>query len=273
MKKPWLIISIICLLFVPVMTHAQSDNLLEIFFGKGESEVRVDRLRVSQLEMIPDSPRDGQSVGFLAVIANDSRNDVRIGLAVVDNDRVVTQLNDVYLRPGINQVDFPQANIQFSRGEQRCFTIQTHVDRRWVPLTMASAFCAEGARRDWRVDLSVEGLRMNPDPAALGEEVTFEVRIKNDGRQLKGNIRIQDGDQVVVQTDTIMIPRGMTKFNLPRTRYSLQRLDTCFTVIVDVDRSRHEIDASEEYCATPTAWTLKTKKREHKGDREILRGN
>ncbi len=273
MKKPWLFISIICLLIVPVMAHAQPENIFETLFGKGDREVRLDRLTVSQMEMIPDSPRDDQPVSFRAIIANDSRYDVRIGLAVVDQDRVITQLNDVYLRPGNNQVDFPQANIHLSRAEQRCFTIQTNVDHMWVPLTMASAFCTEGSNRDWRVDLSVEGLRMDPDPASPGEEVRFEVRIKNDGRQLRGNIRIQDSDQVVVQTDTIKIPRGVTKFDLPRTRYSFQRMDSCFRVIVDVDRTRHEIDASEEYCANPTAWTLKSRKRDHRGDRDSNRGD
>jgi hypothetical protein len=54
-------------------------------------------------------------------------------------------------------------------------------------------------------------------------------------------------------------------------------MDSCFTVLVDVDRTSHQIDASEEYCANPTAWTLKTRKRSHKedrdSDRDSRRGN
>lgn len=273
MKKPWLIIYIVCLLTVPVLAQAQSDNILDALFGRGDREIRLDRLRVSQMEMIPDSPRNDQPVVFRAIIENDSRHDVKIALAVVDNDRVVTQLNDVYLRPGNTQVDFPETNINFPDREQRCFTIQANVDRRWVPITMASTFCAEGSRRDRGIELSVEGLRMTPDPASPGQEVSFEVRIRNDGKHLKGNISIQDSDQVVVQTNTVNIPRGVTKFDLPRTRYSFQRMDTCFTVIVDINRSHHQIDASEEYCANPTAWTLKSRKRDHRGDRDSHRGN
>lgn len=273
MRKAGLIIYIVCLLIVPVLAHAQPGNFFDTLFGKDDREIRIDRLTVSQMEMIPDFPRDDQPVVFRAVIANNSRQDMRIGLAVLDNDRVVTQLNDVHLRPGNNQVDFPQTSIESPRGGQRCFTIQTDVDRRWVPLTMVSAFCIEGSRHDWRVALSVEGLQMKPDTASPGEEVRFSVKIKNDGKQLKGNIRIQDNDQVVVQTDTIKIPRGVSKFDLPRTRYNFQRMDTCFTVIVDVDQTRHRIDAFEEYCASPTAWTLKTRKKDRKGDSESHRGN
>ena len=273
MKKSWMIAFTVFLLITPVLALAQSDNFFNTLFGNGDRGISLDRLTVSQMEMIPDSPRDAQPVTFRAIIANNSRSDVKILLAVMNKDSIITQLNDVYLRPGNNQIDFPDTGIQLSRGDQSCFTIQTYIDQRWVPLTMASAFCAEGSRRDWRVDLSVEGLRMNPDPASPGEEVRFEVRIKNDGKQIRGNIRIQESDQVVVETDTIKIPRGLTKFDLPRTRYNFQRMDTCFTVIVDVDQTRHEIDASEEYCANPTAWTLKTRKRDRRKDRDLQRGN
>lgn len=273
MKKPWLIIYIISLLIVPVLAQAQTDKILDLLLGKGDREIRLDSLSVSQMEMIPDSPRNDQPATFRAIIANNSRQDVKISLAVVDNDMVISQLNEVYLRPGNTQVDFPPASIQFPRGEQRCFNIQTNVDRKWVPINMASAFCAEGSRRDRRAELSVEGLRMTPDPASFGQDVSFEVRIRNDGKPIKGNIRIQDSDQVVVQTDTVNIPHGVTKFDLPRTRYSIQRMDTCFTVIVEVDRTRLQINAAEEYCANPTAWTLKSRKSDYKGDRDLYRGN
>lgn len=208
-------------------------------------------------------------------MTNDSNQDVKIALAVVDNDSVVTQLNDVHLRPGNNRIDFPATNIQFDGREQRCFTIRTAIDRRWVPITMATAFCPESSRSDRhrRVKLSVERLRMTPDPAVPGQEVSFEVRLKNHGRQIRGNIRIQDSDQVVVQTGTIRIPRGVSNFKLPGSQYTFQRMDTCFTVMVDVDRTPRQIDATEEYCANPTAWTLKSRKRDHRGDRDSHRGN
>jgi hypothetical protein len=267
MKKPWMIIFMVCLLTVPVLAHAQFDKFLGDIFGKGDREISLDKFTVTQMEMIPESPRDDQPVTFRAIIANSSRHEVRVVLAVVDKDRVVTQVNDAYLRPGNNQIDFPETRMKFSRGEQRCFAIQTNIDHRWVPITMAAEFCPERSRRDRGVELSVEGLRMSPDPVSPGQEVSFVVRLRNDGRHIRGNIRIQDSDQVVVQTDTVSIPRGVTNFNLPVSRYTFQRMDTCFTVTVEVDRTPYPIDASEEYCAKPTAWTLESRKSGHRGDR------
>jgi hypothetical protein len=274
MKKPWMIIFIVCLLIVPVLAHAQFDKFLENVFGKDDRGISLDSLTVTQMEMIPDSPRDDQSVAFRAIIANSSRHAVRVVLAVVEKDRVVTQVSDASLGPGNNQIDFPETSIQFSRGEQRCFTIQTNIDHRWVPITMATEFCPERSRRDRGVELSVEGLRMTPDPVSPGQEVSFVVRLRNDGRQeIRGKIRIQDSDQVVVQTDTVRIPRGVTNFNLPSSRYTFERMDTCFTVSVDVDRTHHQIDASEEYCANPTAWTLQSRRRGQRGNRDSPRGD
>jgi hypothetical protein len=50
-------------------------------------------------------------------------------------------------------------------------------------------------------------------------------------------------------------------------------MDTCFTVSVDVNRTRHQVDAVEEYCANPTAWTLKTRRRGGRGHGDSPRGD
>ena len=269
-----MIIFIACLLIVPVLAHAQFDKFLENFFGRGDRRINLDSLTVTQMEMIPDSPwENDQPAAFRAIIANSSRYAVRVDLAVVDKDRVVTQVSNASLGPGNNQIDFPETSMQFSRGEQRCFTLQTNIDHRWVPITMAAKFCSERPRRDRGVELSVEGLRMDPDPVSPGQEVGFVVRLKNDGRHIRGNIRIQDSDQVIAQTDTLRIPRGVTNFKLPSSRYTFQRMDTCFTVSVDVDRTHHQVDATEEYCANPTAWTLKSRKRGKRGHGDSPRGD
>jgi hypothetical protein len=273
MKKLWMIIFTVCLLTVPVLAQAQFDEILEDIFGKGARKISLDKFTVTQMEMIPESPRDDQPVTFRAIIANSSRNEVRVVLAVVEKNSVVTQVNDAYLRPGNNQIDFPETRMKFSRGEQRCFTVQTNIDHRWVPIAMAAEFCPERSRRGRGVELSVEGLRMSPDPVSPGERVSFVVRLRNNGRHIRGNISIQDSDQVVVQTDTVDIPRGVTNFNLPISQYTFQRMDTCFTVTVDADRTHYQIDATEEYCANPTAWTLKSRKRGHRGDGDSPRGD
>ena len=268
-----MIIFTVCLLTVPVLAQAQLEEILEDIFGEGDRRVSIDKFTVTQMEMIPEFSRDDQPVTFRAIIANNSRIEVRVGLAVVEKGRVVTQVNDAYLRPGNNPVVFPETRMEFSRGEQRCFTIQTIIDHRWVPIAMAAEFCPERSRRGRGVELSVEKLRMSPDPVSPGQRVSFVVRLKNNGAHIRGNISIQDSDQVVVETNTVDIPRGVTDFNLPINQYTFQRMDTCFKVTVNVDRTHYQIEATEAYCANPTAWTLKSRKSGYRGGGDFPRGD
>ena len=97
MKKWWMIIFIGCFLVMPVFAHAQLDRLLEGLFGRGDEGVSIEQLRVTQMEMIPDPAREGQRVAFRATISNSSRNHVRVVLAVMDRDRVVSQVSNAYL--------------------------------------------------------------------------------------------------------------------------------------------------------------------------------
>ena len=274
MKKWCMVVFIGCFLVMPVMAHAQLDKLLEGLLGRGSEEVSLEQISVTQMEMIPDPARDGQRVAFRATITNSSRNHVRVMLAVMDRDRVVSQVSNAYLQSGSTQINFPETTYQFSGREQRCFTIETNIDGRWVPITMAAEFCPQRSNAGWSTSdrggagqLQVEELLMSPDPITRGQEVRFMVRIMNDGRPIRGNIRIQDRDQVVVQTDSVNIPRGTTEFQLPRSQYTFQRMDTCFTVSVDIERTPYPVDASKEYCANPTAWTLKSRMRDRRDDR------
>jgi hypothetical protein len=275
MKKYLMIIFVGCFLVMPVLAHAQLDKLLEGLLGRGEESVRVEQLKVTHLEMVPDPAREGQRVSFRATISNSSRNHVRVVLAVMDRDRVVSQINDAYLRSGDTQINFPEMSYQFSGREERCLTIETNIDRRWVPIAMASEFCPKRSSAGWSAidrgvgQIQVEELLMSPDPVTPGQEVRFMVRLRNDGRPIRGNIRIQDRDQVVVQTDSVNIPRGTTEFQLPRSQYTFQRMDTCFTVTVDIDRTPYPVDAAKEYCANPTAWTLKSRMRDHREERDF----
>jgi hypothetical protein len=275
MKKWWMIIFIGYFMIVPVIAHAQLDKLLEGLLGRGDEGVSLEQLKITQLEMVPDPAREGQRVVFRATISNSSRNHVRLVLAVMDRDRVVSQINNVYLASGTNQINFPETNYQFSGREERCFSIETNIDRRWLPIAMAEEFCPRRSPAGWTThdrgvgELYVEELLMSPDPVIPGQEVRFMVRLRNDGRPVRGNIRIQDRDQVVVQTDSVNIPRGLTDFQLPRSQYTFQRMDTCFTVSVDIDRTPYPVDASKEYCANPTAWTLKSRMRDHREERDF----
>jgi len=253
----------VCLLGLPGLIYAQQNNPFGALLG-GSRGVDLQRLTVTQLETSPDRPRGDRPLTFKVVVDNDSRRDVRLDLAVVEGDRVIVQAYDVYLRPGKNRVEFPQVNFQQSRRGQDCFTIQTLIDRRWVPLNMPRQFCLESHRDQW-IDLSVKALRMKPDPVKVGEKVSFSVTISNDGRRpVRGVIRIEDNDQVVAQTAPVEIPPGDKSFKVSGGQYRFQRLDNCFTVSVDVNRTAHRIDASEEFCAEPRSWTLKTRKKDRR---------
>ncbi len=74
---------------------------------------------------------------------------------------------------------------------------------------------------------------------------------------IPGSIRIQDRDEVVVQMENTMIPRGYADFEFPYAWYAFQRFDHCFTAVVDIERTPYPVDAARESCAKPMGWTLR----------------
>ena len=105
--------------------------------------------------------------------------------------------------------------------------------------------------------LYVKDLDMDPASATPGQDIRFKVRLRNDGRAIRENVRIQDKDQVVVHVENVSIPRGYSDFQFPYSRYSFQRFDHCFTVLVDFERTPYPVDAAREFCAKPVGWTLR----------------
>ena len=266
MKKWGMIVLIGCLFVVPSLAQAQSpaDKLLNRIFERGESGIRPENLRVLQLEISPDPIREGQRVVFRVTIANGSRYSERVTLAIKDKDEIISEVRDAPLRPGDNQVDFPGSSYRFSRSDH-CFTVEADIDRTRSPIDTSREFCAKRTNSGWTLSdkgsgplpLYVEEFEMNPDPATPGQEIRFKVRLRNDGRPIRGHVRIQDRDQLVAQVENVSIPRGSTEFQFPHSRYIFQRFDTCFTVLVDVERTPYPVDASRKFCAKPMGWTLR----------------
>jgi len=266
MKKWGMMVLIGCLFLVPSLAQAQSqsqaDKLLERFLGKEESRIRPQDLRVLQLEISPDPVRQGQRVFFRVTISNDSRHSGRVTLAIKDKDEIISEVRDAPLRPGDNQVNFPESSYRFSRSDQ-CFTVEADIDRTRSRIDTSREFCAKRTNLGWSLNdrgggpsLHVEELEMYPDPATPGQEIRFRVRIRNDGRPIRGHVRIQDRNQIVAQVENVSITRGTTEFQFPPSPYIFQRFDTCFTVLVDVERTPYPVDASREFCAKPIGWTL-----------------
>jgi len=193
---------------------------------------------------------------------NNSRHSTKIALTIKDRDEIVSEVRDIQINPGENRIDFPATNYRFSRSDY-CFTVEADIEHNRYPIDLAKEYCAQRTRSGWTMSdrrigpLYVEDLDMNPDPVTPGQEIRFQVRLRNDGRPIRGDIRIQDKDQVVIQVENVSIPRGYSNFQFPYTRYSFQRFDHCFTVLVDFERTPYPVDAAREFCAKPTGWTLR----------------
>ncbi len=218
-------------------------------------------LKVLQLTMFPDPVREGQRVSFQALVSNRSQYSARAHLFLKDRDEIVTQVFDVLLRPGENQVIFPHTNYRFSRQEY-CFTVEVDLGRTRRPVDIAREFCARRTPQGWTMEsfrvgpLVVEDLDFSPDPVIPGREVRFKATLRNDGSPLRVNIRILDRDQVITQLNDVPLPYGVSSFLFPHTSYKFQRFDHCFTVAVDVERKPYRVDAVRQFCAKPAGWTL-----------------
>ena len=267
MKKLLWVIVVGCLLVVPALAQAQADKILDRFLQggerRGEGRIGPRNLSIVQIEFSPDPVREGQRVVFRVTVLNEARNAGRVTLVVRDKDQVITEARDILLQPGENRVDFPETNYRFDRSDH-CFTVEyADIERNRRPIDAGKEFCARRTHSGWTLGdkgmgpLYVEDLATNPDPMIPGQDLGFRVRLRNDGRPIRGNIRIQDKDQVVVQVENVLIPRGQSDFQFPYTRYSFRRFDHCFTVLVDIEKTPYPVDASREFCAKPVGWTLR----------------
>ncbi len=218
-------------------------------------------LKVLQLIMSPDPVREGQRVVFQAVVANRSPHSAKAHFFIKDRNEIVTQVYDVFIRPGENQIVFPQTRYRFFRNEN-CFMVEVDIERTRKPVDVVREFCVRRNPQGWTMGsprigpLVIEDLEFSPDPALPGREVRFRAILRNEGSPFRADIRILDRDQVVTQVNDVFLPRGTSHLLFPNTHYKFQRFDHCFTVVVDVDRTTYRVDAVRQFCAKPTGWTL-----------------
>lgn len=255
---------IILFLFLSVFFSSvvQAQPPWEKVFERWGPRIHPRDLRILDLEFLPDPVLEGQRVEFQVLLSNSSPHSGRINLYIKDRDEIVTSVEEIMIKPGDNRIIFPRTGYRFSRAEH-CFKVEVDIERTRRPVDLAKEFCARKTFYGWTLKeirvgpLFVEDLDMFPDPVQPGQEVKFRVRLRNDGIPLRANLVIQDRDQVVVGLNHIHIPRGYSEFHFPYTRYTFQRFDHCFTVIVDVERTPHRVEAVKEFCARPAGWTLK----------------
>lgn len=109
-------------------------------------------------------------------------------------------------------------------------------------------------------DLKVLELEMNPDPVREGEWVSFQALILNRFRySARVRLLVKDRDEVVTAVDDVLLKRGNNRIFFPQSRYRFSRNENCFTVEVDIERTRRPVDLAKEFCARRTyqGWSMK----------------
>lgn len=125
------------------------------------------------------------------------------------------------------------------------------------------SFAAEGrgnaCRRGDR--LNVEDLDVSPDPIVEGTRIrAWKVRVRFDGnRECETEIMIREGGDVVAQARRINLRPGVNDIDLrPSENYRFRGREHCFTVQVDLEGSRREVDAKRRFCAEQRpAWSMR----------------
>lgn len=111
-----------------------------------------------------------------------------------------------------------------------------------------------GGRRLTQVSIGpyfVDDLEMVPDPAKPGQEIRFNLRLRNGGTHVRANIRIEDKDELVARLNDISVGSGMGEFQFPYTGYFLKRLDQCFTIVIEVEGRHYKAETTRELCVKP----------------------
>lgn len=108
-------------------------------------------------------------------------------------------------------------------------------------------------------DLRVLQLEMSPDPVREGQGIRFEATISNlSHSSTRLSLFVKDRDEVVTSVQDVSIKPGHNRIIFPHTGYRFSRYEHCFTVEVDIERTKRSIDVVREFCARRTyqGWTL-----------------
>lgn len=110
-------------------------------------------------------------------------------------------------------------------------------------------------------DLKVIQLGINPDPVREGQRMSFQAIISNTSRHSEEvSLFVKDKDEVVTAIFDIRLKPGENRITFPESKYRFSREEYCFTVEVDIERTKKVVDAASKFCArrTKLGWTMIT---------------
>ncbi|MGQ9857120.1 MAG: hypothetical protein ACUVS3_00360 [Thermodesulfobacteriota bacterium] len=105
-------------------------------------------LRVTDLDMSPDPIVTGERPRFSVTIYNRSPVSGQVRVLISDRDELVAEARGVWIRPGVNRVEFPRSSYRFHRADH-CFMVELDIEGTRHPLDLARRFCARRTAGGW----------------------------------------------------------------------------------------------------------------------------
>lgn len=128
---------------------------------------------------------------------------------------------------------------------------------------------ADAAAADWgrrndcrRGDrIEIQDLDISPDPVVEGQRIRlWKVRLNFQGkRDCDTEVLIREGNNIVGHERNFRLRPGINEIEIrPAGDFRFRGREHCFNVQVDLEGSRHQIDADRRFCARQrTMWTMR----------------
>ncbi|HEY7163741.1 MAG TPA: hypothetical protein VIB79_04210 [Candidatus Binatia bacterium] len=108
--------------------------------------------------------------------------------------------------------------------------------------------------------IRIQDLDMSPDPVVEGRLVrSWRLRLNFEGRrECETDITIREGNNTIGQRHFRLRPGVNEVEVVPSQGFRFRGREMCFNVLVDLEGSRHQLDADRRFCASQrTVWSLR----------------
>jgi hypothetical protein len=109
--------------------------------------------------------------------------------------------------------------------------------------------------------IQIQDLDVSPDPLIEGQRVrSWKIRLRFDGkRECETDVLIREGNNIVGHERNFRLRPGVNEIDLrPAGDFRFRGREQCFNVQVDLDGSRHQVDADRRFCARQrTVWSMR----------------